>query len=95
MSHAPEPWFNEAGIIKQGQPSATDLGQPVVDMTLPAHLERACRCVNGCAGLNPAAYSQVVEALQEAIGFCQENKITTGHRIVEWKHALTAAKEQP
>ena len=60
MSHTTEPWkkaqdIQLAGFWLSGGNEAT------------ANTERVLACVNGCAGLNPAAYQQVVAALKNAV----------------------------
>ena len=47
--HTPEPWKEQ---------------EIPVTLYKQADYDRARSCVNGCAGLNPEAYRQVVEALQ-------------------------------
>ena len=75
MSHTPEPWIT---VPENAMPAGTwnigteqDSGS--IGITYPGTLgvdaaksnaARIVACVNGCAGLNPAAYRQVVEALQ-------------------------------
>lgn len=63
MSHTPEPWTTRNGIEINNQ-----LGKEIL---CSGSYERNCddaarivACVNGCAGLNPAAYRACVEALK-------------------------------
>ena len=43
------------------------LGSPYTREANDANAARIVRCINGCAGLDPAAYRQMVEAAQELI----------------------------
>ena len=64
MSHTPEPW------IKQRQPGGTysifpqdSDGRSIAAMMSEPNADRLIAVVNGCAGLNPAAFRECVEAL--------------------------------
>jgi len=80
--HTPEPWHvatNPGGPDDQPAfPSVRDNsglkhGQDIVCMplgdsdTVKANAERIVACVNGCEGLNPAAYREVLAALEDLL----------------------------
>ena len=77
MSRTPEPWkvdgLNYPTDI-YGSPDETHIGPTLIATTkvedfgyatAKVNAARIVACVNGCAGLNPAAYRQCVEALQQ------------------------------
>lgn len=68
MKHTPEPWIVEKDreSISTSGPCRymADYCQEAIDKkTIRSNAARIVACVNGCQGLNPAAYRQVVEAL--------------------------------
>ena len=80
MSHTPEPWkeveysdyeIKQAGSIRGfNNQCVVSPRQGVVGRNLEeseANANRIVACVNGCAGLNPAAYRECVEALTAII----------------------------
>ena len=79
--HAPEPWTicNHGPETLSIQTEDDECKRPIAEVSMFWHLSndeanprysddahRIVACVNGCAGLNPAAYRQVVEALKVA-----------------------------
>lgn len=92
MSHTPEPWppLTPEEIILFGDEGVIS----------PKDFEHARQCVNGCAGFNPAAFRECVEALKEIA------TMTTKPNKREWaflqvgaiacvKQALAHAEAQP
>ena len=71
MSHTPEPWHEEfknedTRLLVCSKQENISLRRDVLGyFEMAGDGQRAIACVNGCAGLNPAAYRQVVEALTE------------------------------
>ena len=106
MSHTPEPWK------QNGEAICTET--KIIGSVLSIHPQRyedAARivaCVNGCAGLNPAAYREVVdsakwlrdmfvehlESLAESKGFSSEF-IKSLKGSVKFMDEALAAAEQP
>jgi hypothetical protein len=84
MNHTTEPWWqirNHAGAptaaIAYGNQQgpheiiAKTVGQRGDGLKMRrANADRIVACVNGCAGLDPAAYADVVRALGSVIEFC-------------------------
>ena len=82
MSHTPEPWKVVPGINHYG--AAITAGDTIIaevyapsGYAIPrvremdeqnANAAHIVACVNGCAGLNPAAYRECVEVLQNLCG---------------------------
>lgn len=103
QAHTPEPWK----IGNRGMIYTDDLRVAIVEPCKDASIEeqaanatRIVACVNGCAGLNPAAYRQVVEALKQLQWAHGAETLTGGvtcHCVAheQAKHALAAAKAQP
>lgn len=107
-SFTPEPWsvketsipgyaLLQAGTLK-GNFASVSVQLPTADA------QRAVDCVNGCAGLNPAAYRAVVEALKNTRAFLKgqingkrfrpDDIDAAEHGLREVQSALTLA-EQP
>jgi hypothetical protein len=70
MNHTPEPWqhiwkhdTHRVARDPKGRMKGT------VTLALDDY-DRALACVNGCAGLDPAAYAAVVKALGSVLEFC-------------------------
>ena len=91
MSHTPELWkIGNRGMIYSDDLQVAIM-EPCKDASIEEQAANAARivaCVNGCAGLNPAAYREVVEALREFSTLFEqgyfENALTmpSGKRIV-------------
>ena len=69
------------------------------DMEARANAIRIVACVNGCAGLNPAAYREVVEAGRVIDASIDEEGKFTGHvpsaaEFLALKQALAHAEQQ-
>lgn len=69
-----EPWkLNKWGNVYSGKNIDNTLTVNGMALTSSltkeavANTQRIIACVNGCAGLNPMAYREVVEALQEVL----------------------------
>ena len=98
MSHTPEPWKKshngrDLELIVQERAGfnmvIAELKHPDIGGEL-ANAARIVACVNGCAGLNPAAYREIIEAAK-----CL---FTTHRQENDWdrlRKALTHAQEQP
>ena len=80
MSHTPEPWKYENIEGKNREGFASHLHRIAQEQTntMVVSMEQKSICdvpdairivaaINGCAGLNPAAYRQVVEALRALV----------------------------
>ena len=69
MSHTPELWYG--GTVEE-EPFPHHLidarGGTIAQFVKEVDMERAKKSVNGCAGLNPAAYRECVEVLQNLCG---------------------------
>ena len=66
MSHTPEPI--EVTILPSGAFHITNSSNAPRSVAEQGELAaRIKACINGCTGLNPAAYRDVVEALQHAL----------------------------
>ena len=65
MSHTPEPWKIEPCKCGGDGCHSWLIAEPIMtdSRMQKADAARIVSCVNGCQGLNPAAYKQVVEAL--------------------------------
>ena len=68
MSHTTEPWtVGESCHVENGQDIRWVVqNENIICKGTLQDMVRLVACVNGCAGLNPAAYHQAVEALKEA-----------------------------
>lgn len=94
MSHTPEPW--ETNVSDQAKNDEWEIfhtgadGEThwIAEFVNKDDAHRIVACLNGCAGLNPAAYREVVEALREFSTLFEqgyfENALTmpSGKRIV-------------
>ena len=70
MSHTPEPWHIEEGDIFSSEGNIANVfGADGSHPQAAANAARIVSCINGCAGLNPASYRQVVEALNDTLTF--------------------------
>ena len=77
MSHTKEPWkATEYQELSNGeklfqliasQPNALRPGGEWGRIQGEANAARIVACINGCTGLNPAAYRSVVEALRDML----------------------------
>jgi hypothetical protein len=91
-----EPWrADRLGRIDTGKNvPLRQLFQPGDDITSSANAcanaQRVEACVNGCAGLNPAAYRECVEAMKRAVRMIPEQ---TAVMVLE--RALAHAEPQP
>ena len=104
MSHTPEPWE-----IGHYQKSGYDiwLGNNLehekinrragkVNLRTIANATRIVSCINGCAGLNPAAYREVINNLKAVIYTLEQPNAHISHLSLEsLKHALTSAEQTP
>ena len=98
MSHTPEPWTIETslhgllGVYGNGESKAVcgTIRKEVRDKT---NLARIVAAVNGCAGLNPAAYRECVEALKEALARLEQHEHPDTTRLIRIKRALAHAQE--
>lgn len=83
MKHTPEPWHweydkfgNYRAIVGDGhvlcEAMQYDSESPSINISVPDSA-RIVACVNGCAGLNPEAFRDVVEALDVIVGFAGFN----------------------
>mgnify|MGYP001609990913 CR=1 FL=1 len=102
MSHTPEPWrvrmdtsapnvfiTREFGVDVPPAFYIADV-QGIGKKETEANAARIVACVNGCTGLNPAAYREIIEAAK-----CL---FTTHRQENDWdrlRKALTHAQEQP
>lgn len=59
-----EPWPENGQMYAKGDLFKRPQEGGVFDVM--ANRKRASHCVNGCAGLNPEAYREVIEALKQA-----------------------------
>lgn len=59
-NHTPEPWYYDEGQLYSRLEGCVDINEP-------RNLDRAVACVNACAGINPEAVPDVVEALRELL----------------------------
>ena len=78
MRHSPEPWRVKRGgqtIYPADVWIEKDDDHQIAEMSASydcgADADRIVACVNGCAGLNPAAYGECTEAMQDAISVLQ------------------------
>ena len=94
MSHTPEPWTiarkkHDGEFLQiEGNTGHIVCFFPWRIKEATPDARRIVACVNGCAGLNPAAYREVVEALREAIEWLEPREFSS------IKQALAHA-EQP
>ena len=103
--HTPEPWkLTGSGIVAEGHKDL--IGKVFYDGNNNAddNAARIVACVNGCAGLNPAKYGEVLDLLQKCLVFiaqvqseteqADENRkalIEVGAEV--YKNARAAAQE--
>lgn len=73
MTHTPEPWKVVGTEIAARQTQDLDAGV-VAGMSInysqpmrEANATRIVACVNGCAGLNPTAYRELVDAVADIL----------------------------
>ena len=88
--HTPEPWIDLAATPEQtghllfGSDKATIVAQ----VGAFPNAARILACINGCAGLNPTAYRECVEALKEVLTYwepaCKED-CEKGYHVTEAK----------
>ncbi len=101
MNHTPEDWV----VGNLGMVYSADLVTAIADLQVEpdskitleqmnANAERIVACVNGCAGLNPAAYRSVVEALKDLLPMAEALHEVPPIRANRAKQALALA-EQP
>lgn len=100
-NHMPEPW--KASEFIGGNGLAIVANEEIIGRIYP-HLQesanaiRLVTCVNGCAGLNPTAYREVVEALKkivnEPIPLSMGNAEFIGQMVTIAKQALRHATEE-
>ena len=71
--HTPEPWTGDAQWVMSG-PNGVIVAECIRDKDLPTgdgvglvrnNVARIIACVNACAGINPEAVSDLVEALRK------------------------------
>ena len=102
MSHTPEPWKAEGQVLETEALEPLQIALTTLEdgcSTAEAHdnAARIVACVNGCAGLNPAAYRKCIEVLEATKVALQ---LTNLHTDKAWHHiydattaALAAAQE--
>ena len=70
MSHTPEPWKTDRTSSKSLDDEWEIFTESpinfIAEFIEKNNAQRIVACVNGCAGLNPAAYRACVEALRKA-----------------------------
>lgn len=97
MNHTKEPWRIESAEsddpeTQQTCVSVSGEGVVLIGKILRADGERLVACVNGCAGLNPAAYRQVVEKHKANIeGLLQAAAFLDNLKLDMAKHSLETA----
>ena len=91
-SWTPEPWAAVIDEPMRRGGTRTFICAPTKQVVLvgeEANVQRATACVNGCAGLNPGAYQQVVELLKR---FQHQNWQIKTADIEEAEQALAHAQ---
>ena len=85
MSHTPEPWRVNPNVVDGGLPSVlavhpiTKKGSfYVAQCNTDPDATHIVACVNGCAGLNPAAYREVIELLRELLPSLEHERVHHG-----------------
>src|SRR3990167_225854 len=76
MSHTPDPWEPSLACefdINSCNASHVASVSPHQDAEAIPNRDRIIACVNGCAGLDPAAYRACVDALKELVEFHDED----------------------
>ena len=108
--HTPEPWrvedkptYGQSGDLIVAQPDELTERQsnhvaycPVrKDTSVGANAARIVSCINGCAGLDPAAYWACVEAVKRAYGLEKANHGMTSHAYAYQQALVHATGGQP
>ena len=102
MSHTPEPWrtlkcSNDEGYLIRGESEYL-----VAEVDNKANAARIVSCINGCAGLNPTAYRDVISALARlVVGVTKQSSTTCdwyegilGDALDEAQQAIAHAQGQ-
>ena len=89
MSHTPEPYQRD-GLFLVHDATPNRIGNPIAEFSHEADLLRVMVCVNGCAGLNPAAYAPLVKLIQR---FKEQNWQIKTVDLDEIEQALAHAQE--
>lgn len=77
MKHTPTPWYFGHDKFSLHTPIASEddpSGKPVASVLEKADAERIVACVNSCAGLNPEAIPELVQAARDARAILRNNE---------------------
>lgn len=97
--HTPEPWTeNEKADGTRRRIVHADAGVAICVVPHQANATRIVAAVNGCAGLNPAAFREVVEALKSYVAEAERERVYPSENcpmLTAAKQALAHAEQQP
>ena len=87
MSHTPEPWTHNHHAIDGSSLDNANSSIELARFKSRFNAQRAVDCVNGCAGLNPAAYRACIGVLKAVVS----GQVPSQEVYVRAKEALARA----